>query len=95
MYLPYLSHFFFFVYVCPSSFFFFCYCTSGIDMSNFHSTTLLKKMLVSWSSHRMVRGLWAYFVPFYLVHANDSSNKRITTQEKNTSYYNNNISLSS
>lgn len=52
-------------------------------------------MLVSWSSHRMVRGLWAYFVPFYLVHANDSSNKRITTQEKNTSYYNNNISLSS
>lgn len=93
MYLPYLSHFFS-LCMCPSSFFF-CYCTSGIDMSNFHSTTLLKKMLVSWSSHRMVRGLWAYFVPFYLVHANDSSNKRITTQEKNTSYYNNNISLSS
>lgn len=54
---------------------------------------IVKKMLVSWSSHLLVQGPWAYFVPPYLVHANDSSNKRITTQEKNTSYYNSNISL--
>lgn len=69
--------------MCPSSSF--CYCTRGIDMSNFLST-ILKNVLVSWTSHLNVQSVLGLF--HSLVMQITALNKEITAQEKNTSQYN-------
>lgn len=93
MYLPHLSHFFFLCVLCVSQLLFFCYCTSGIDMSNFHSTTLLKKCWCHGPRTYWCEGpgLISFHHIWYMQMT--APNKHITTQEKNTSYYNSNISL--